>query len=78
MLKDRWMKSKIRPKSYSAFEGLRTGKRFRELRVKRGKTLKQIASKTKFSIGYIADLERSRRNWNDDLVKLISKAIYSK
>lgn len=51
------------------------GRELRELRVARKITLGKVAARMKFTPAYISDLERGKRNWNNDLIAQFKKAV---
>lgn len=42
----------------------KTGEALRKYRVQHGVTLRTVASKMRYSPGYISDLEKGRRHWS--------------
>ena len=47
----------------------------RKKRVARKRTLKQVADRMAISFGYLGDLERGRKPWNDFLKKLFLSSL---
>lgn len=45
------------------------------LRIKAGKSLREVAKKMGVSAPYVSDLERGRRNWTDEKVGQYRKAL---
>lgn len=51
------------------------GERLRELRIKRGLSLSELAQRTHFSKGYLSNLERGNKPPNEDLARLCDEAL---
>lgn len=51
------------------------GQKWRRKRRDREKSMRQIAEHMGFTVPYIADLERGRRNWNDRLREAYAAAL---
>jgi len=45
------------------------------MRTSRQVTLLEVARHMKFTPAYISDLERGKRNWNEELVRKFKKAV---
>lgn len=50
------------------------GASMRRLRTARGLSLQEISRRLDLSLSYVSDLERGRRNWNDELVERFKRA----
>lgn len=50
------------------------GAEMRALRHKVGLSLQEMANRMGFTKPYLSDLERGKRNWNDDLIAAYRKA----
>ncbi len=55
-----------------------TGEQARQARENAGLSLRELASRLGLSVGYIADMENGRRNWNQTKVELWNHAIQKK
>lgn len=51
------------------------GEKLRALRLKAGKSLKEVASDMDISTPYLSDLERGNRAWSADRIAQFKKAI---
>jgi len=51
------------------------GNEMRNMRVERKESLISISKKMGLSIPYLSDLERGRRNWNEDLIQRFKEAL---
>lgn len=57
----------VKTVSQLVIDHVRTGDFYRELREKKGLSLRELGEMLNLSIGYISDLERGRRNWDEGL-----------
>lgn len=63
------MKLKIHTKQITVRDDLLTGLYAQSMRKLYNKTLRDISELTRYSIGYISDLEHGRKKWTDDKLK---------
>lgn len=52
-----------------------TGLKARKARKKAHKSLRQVACNLGFSVSFLSDLERGRRNWTEQLLKRFERAL---
>lgn len=55
-----------------------TGQMFRDWREKLEVSLRLVAERLDFQAGYVSDLERGRRNWDDDLAEQFTNILEGK
>jgi transcriptional regulator with XRE-family HTH domain len=56
-------------------DSVKTGAMFRQERQEQSLSLRELARRTDLSAPYLSDLERGRRNWDDELVILYWQAL---
>lgn len=66
---------KLAKRTVLVIDNLTTGDNARRLRQAKGKSLRTVASKLKFSPAYLSDLERGRRGWNEILLERFERAL---
>lgn len=57
------------------YDHVATGAKARDLRVRRGVSMRQVARGMGLAVSYVSDLERGRRPWRAELVQRFLEAL---